>query len=245
MIQWGMLSAVMMFAQANAACVDQGFDCLPTVDQTVHFTPPYSTIFGALNPATHDLTELVAALVRQNTPCAYNDLYCAAIVTRDRIAAAFNDPNVANARVLIALPDGTVVVDTSKSNDPCCDNGQCTGGGNNTVCSPTAPCPAEPQANGFCHFKTKAVNENHNSRIAILSAQLAPCGLGYETKFSTSDGRAENYVAIRLGQLFNNEGTVRASYVYPTVSCPTEPCFTSRSGCVCTPTCPDQVTKKK
>jgi hypothetical protein len=95
-------------------------------------------------------------------------------------------------RVLITLPDGTVVVDTSKPDDP----------------SNSTP---NVQANSFQHFKNKTVNENHNTRISILDAQLWPCGLGVERKFSTTDNVSEIYLAERLGDYLNNDGTARLS----------------------------------
>jgi hypothetical protein len=66
-------------------------------------------------------------------------------------------------------------------------------------------------ANSFQHFKNKMVNENHNTRIAIHDAREWPCGVGLESKFSTSDSRTENYVAARLGDLLDSEGTARMS----------------------------------
>jgi hypothetical protein len=61
------------------------------------------------------------------------------------------------------------------------------------------------------HFTNKTVNENHNSRIAIVSAQLYPCGVGIESKLSTSTGTTESYVALRLGKHLNSAGTARLS----------------------------------
>jgi hypothetical protein len=49
---------------------------------------------------------------------------------------------LAGSRIVITLPDGTVVVDTSKNN------------------------------NTYANFQAKAINENHNTRVAILDAQL-------------------------------------------------------------------------
>ncbi len=90
---------------------------------------------------------------------------------------------LANGRVLITLPDGTVVVDTSKSTD-----------------------------NTYANFQAKAINENHNSRIAILDAQHWACGIGLETKTSTTTGAVEVYLAKHLGTYLNSAGTVRPSH---------------------------------
>jgi hypothetical protein len=85
-------------------------------------------------------------------------------------------------RVTVTLSDGTVVVDTSKG-----------------------------ALNTFANYIAKKINENHNSRIAILDAQLYECGVGLETKRSTTDNAIESYVAIRLGHYLDNSGTVRYS----------------------------------
>jgi len=86
--------------------------------------------------------------------------------------------------------NGRSVLDTSKPDDP-----------NNQL----------GQGNSYDHFKNKTVNENHNSRVAIFSAQQFPCGLGIETKFSTSDNQDESYVSRRLGIHLDSEGTARIS----------------------------------
>ena len=61
-------------------------------------------------------------------------------------------------------------------------------------------------------FKLKKINENHNSRLVILKALMD--GEGYESKYSTSDNRKEEYVAIRLGASSEESlGVVRLSFV--------------------------------
>jgi hypothetical protein len=84
-------------------------------------------------------------------------------------------------RIVLTLPDGTVVVDTAKTN------------------------------NTFANFQAKAINENHNSRIAIQVAQQYQCGFGLETKFSSSTGLSESYFALRLGDHLDSAGTARIS----------------------------------
>lgn len=110
-----------------------------------------------------------------------------AVVDEPTYAALLTEANavaatLANGRIVVTLADGTVVVDTSK-------------GATNT----------------FVNFKAKAINENHNSRISILDAQLYDCGVGLETKTSTTDGIKENYLAKRLGPYLDSAGTVRLS----------------------------------
>jgi len=93
-------------------------------------------------------------------------------------------------RLIVALPDGTVVVDTARPDDAA-----------NVL----------PAGNSFGHFRNKAVNENHNSRVAILDAQEWPCGTGLEAKFSTSTGKRELGFAVRLGAHLDSNGTARLS----------------------------------
>jgi hypothetical protein len=85
-------------------------------------------------------------------------------------------------RVTVTLPDGTLVVDTKK-------------GASNT----------------FANFTAKTIGENLNTRVAVLDAQLWPCGIGVEVKYSTVTGTTETYVARRVGSYLNNFGTVRIS----------------------------------
>lgn len=90
---------------------------------------------------------------------------------------------IANGRVVVTLADGTVVVDTSKG-----------------------------VANTYDNFVAKTINENHNTRVAILDAQIYDCGIGLETKTSTSTGVKEVYLAKRLGPYLDSAGTVRLSH---------------------------------
>jgi hypothetical protein len=154
--------------------------CAPRVPQLIQTDPVYAQLFQTLDPQVPQLKELLAAVVDQATYQSLLDL------------ARSIAGGTATGRVLITLPDGTVVVDTSKSDDP----------------SDLTP---DVQANSFQHFKNKTVNENHNTRISILDAQLWPCGLGVERKFSTTDNAFEIYLAQRLGPYLNNEGTARFS----------------------------------
>lgn len=95
-------------------------------------------------------------------------------------------------RILITLPDGTTVLDTAKTD------------------AAGATCSGD-SANSFSCYQAKRVNENHNSRIAILATQLYSCGLGAETKASTSLGHRQAYVGVRMGEYLNNAGTVMIS----------------------------------
>ena len=88
-------------------------------------------------------------------------------------------------RVLFCSQDGTVVVDTGKS------------------------------TNTFENYTGKSVNENHNSRVAIMFAQLSlfGAGLGVENKYSGSINTNQLYAAtIVNGTRFSNSGTFRISF---------------------------------
>jgi hypothetical protein len=158
--------------------VSAAVECAPEVPTLLTTNATYKKLDSTLRADAAHLKTLLDAVKDQAT---YNGLLNFA-----RVVAT----GLQNGRLLIALPDGTVVVDTSKPNDP-----------NNTA----------KQGNSFKHFKDKTVNENHNSRIAILDSQLHVCGVGVETKVSTTDHSKESYVARRLGAHLNNSGTARLS----------------------------------
>ena len=139
----------------------------------------YHTLIKRLWPNIATLTTRAGAVNSQ-------PIYQSLLMLANSIATS------AGGRLLITVPDGTVLVDTSR------DDGI-----------------ADARFNSYQNFLTKTIKENHNSRISILSAQLYPCGLGVETKRSTTTGRDEHYVAVRLGGNLNNEGTARLSIVVP------------------------------
>lgn len=140
--------------------------------QTKLAAPPYDTLNAVLTATkVTSFKNKLSAVADQAT---YNVLLNEANATAAMIA---------NGRIVVTLPDGTVVVDTSK-------------GANNT----------------FDNFKAKTINENHNTRVAILDAQLWSCGVGLETKTSSTDNVVESYLAKRLGIYLNSVGTVRLSH---------------------------------
>jgi len=71
--------------------------------------------------------------------------------------------------------------------------------------------PLRRRYNTYANFLAKAINENHNTRAAVISAQLFKCGYGVERKFSTSTSSFETYFAARLGGQFDSAGTARLS----------------------------------
>ena len=145
--------------------------CAPQV-QTLVIAPPYDTLNAALTVAR--VTSIKKKLDAVNNQATY-----ATLLTEAKATAAI----VTNGRVVITLPDGTVVIDTFK-------------GGANT----------------YVNFKAKTINENHNTRIAFLDSQLFECGVGVETKLSSTTNVKEFYVAKRLGNYLDSSGTVRLSH---------------------------------
>ena len=88
-------------------------------------------------------------------------------------------------RVVITLTDGKVAFDSSKG-----------------------------AANVFANISslTNPINDNHNSRVSILSALLSSSGTGHEQKYSSSTGKFEIYQAVRMGASTANAlGVVRVS----------------------------------
>lgn len=160
--------------------VSAAVECAPEVPGLLITNATYKQLYNILQPDTAVLKTKLDAVKDQAT--------YALLLKFSRVVAT--DPKLAKGRLLIALADGTVVVDTNKLDDP-----------TNTL----------PVGNSFKHFTNKTVNENHNSRIAILDSQLHVCGVGVETKLSTTDKTKESYVAIRLGAHLNNSGTARLS----------------------------------
>ena len=90
----------------------------------------------------------------------------------------------------MTLPDGTVVLDTFR---------------------PDGDTPAN--ANSYAHFLAKSINENLNTRVAIAAAQTYPCGIGLESRVSTTTGRFESHFAARLGLHLSSSGTARLSMI--------------------------------
>jgi hypothetical protein len=87
-------------------------------------------------------------------------------------------------RYLITLDDGTVVADSSKSN------------------------------NTFANFKDKKINENHHSRPEMILAMFSPSGVGYSNRYSSSVNAKLLYLANRVGiSVHENMGAVRLSVV--------------------------------
>ena len=110
-----------------------------------------------------------------------SDNYAAMKSQLDSAQAAYiTDAN--DLRILVALSDGTVVYDGSKSN------------------------------NTYQNMLSKLINENHNTRPEIMLCILNSSGSGQTTRHSSSLNKNLLYNALRLGSSVNeNVGTYRVS----------------------------------
>jgi hypothetical protein len=164
------LSLILVIAALSFISANVMAACAPQV-QAKLTAAPYASLNAILTPAR--ITSFTNKLNAVANVATYN-----ALRTEANATAAL----IADGRVVVTLPDGTVVVDTSKG-----------------------------AANTYQNFQDKVINENHNTRVAILDAQIYDCGVGVETKTSTSTGSEEVYVAKRLGPYLNSAGTIRLS----------------------------------
>lgn len=99
---------------------------------------------------------------------------------QDALSIANNYCPARTARVVITASNGVVAVDTQLGPENTLDN--------------------------FIHAQ---IEENFNTRIAILDAQAWPAGVGVETQFNFVQNKYGSAVAIRLGPYLANQGTVR------------------------------------
>lgn len=172
-------SAVLFAGLVLTGGVAHAQTCQPGIGPAFGLHPAaYTTVLTALAPQVGNLTNGLASVVNQATYATY--------LADARTLAS----SIPNGRLLVSLPDGTVVLDTARTDDP-----------TNVM----------PVGNSYQHFQDKTVNENHNSRLAIFLAQEYPCGFALESKLSTTTGFTESYVAARLGPHTDSLGTARLS----------------------------------
>lgn len=137
----------------------------PEVEHLLHHKKTYKSLYKILHRNLQNLTLLFSNVTDEAT---YEVFYNAMV-------SVANSVDGGGGRMLFCEPDGTVVVDTSKVLDS-----------SNVVSG---------YANSYQHWQNKNVNENHNSRVAIMSAQIWPAGLGVEKKFSSTIAQTSWYVA--------------------------------------------------
>jgi len=134
-----------------------------------------------------------------NNPLGYSNAYNLLNAYTSKLAS--NGVSYANNgfKFLLALDDGTVIVDTSKSDNVTT---------NKTVGSVASGTSVAP--NTAASYGCKLVNENHNSRPEVLNAVLSASGVGSARRYSSSSGSAFVYYAVRLGTSPQaNLGTLR------------------------------------
>jgi len=104
-------------------------------------------------------------------------------------------PNFTSIRMTVSDSDGTVAYDS------------------NIYIGPTLKIPSEcPVISAFSDYTGKKINENHNTRAAIMTALISNAGVGTEQKWSTSTNNFTQYLAVRIG--INSEtsyGVIRVS----------------------------------
>jgi len=96
-------------------------------------------------------------------------------------------PNFTSIRLVVSDSDGTVAYDS-----------------NNYI--------GKNVTNIFKDYSDKNINENHNTRAAIMTALISNAGVGTEQKWSTSTNNFTQYLAVRIG--INSEtsyGVIRVS----------------------------------
>jgi hypothetical protein len=170
------LSAVVLIGSSSTA---RAQTCQPGLSTAfVAHAASYLELITAIGPEIAGLQTEMAAAIDQTT-------YETLLNHANAVAA---DATLTSGRLVITLPDGTVMVDTSRADNT-----------------------ADPTSNSYQHFLDKTINENHNSRVAIFTAQEYPCGIAVETKTSTTTGQVENYVGVRAGTHLDSLGTFRIS----------------------------------
>jgi Flp pilus assembly protein TadG len=99
--------------------------------------------------------------------------------------ASANTSGGKTCKILLALDDGTVIIDTSK-----------------------------PANNTIEKYADKQVNsDNHNTRPEIMNAVLNSSGVASALRFSSSSSSAFQYYAVRLGNSTqSNLGTIRIAF---------------------------------
>lgn len=167
-----------------------GQQCATNIECIISDTPIYREICSIVKPGViKKFKSLVEKVYRTQTQASYSPLFSYS----KKIASKLK-----NGRIVVCQQDaGIVIIDTAQPDDP--DN-------------------LLPQGNSLEHWLSNTVNpSNHNTRLAIFSAQLYPCGIGAETALSASVGQLQAGVAFRLNtsvkDYTQSSGTVRLSQV--------------------------------
>jgi hypothetical protein len=105
----------------------------------------------------------------------YNELARGVKRAMEKLATGDNS----SFRILMTVPDGTVVIDTAKGSF----NGKVYELGENT----------------WANFKAKTINENHHTRPEFLISILGETGIGAVERYSTSINTYEHLQVTRFG----------------------------------------------
>jgi hypothetical protein len=87
----------------------------------------------------------------------------------------------------------------------------------NTLSDGTVCYDSFSKTNSYENYKSKSINENHNTRVAILQALLSNSGVGYDNRNSTTTGKFAHYIAQRISvtPYTSSAGCVRVSMNRP------------------------------
>ena len=155
-----------------------GCDCCPNYklcvspDPCVMSDAVYKVLFCTLKDSI--VYNRFDTLLADLSSSSYNAFYALCVALAAKVTPG--------GRVVVTLPDGTVVVDTYQ-------------GASNT----------------WANYQDKSINENHNTRVAIFRSQFEQNGVGHERKLSSTTWEIQKSVAVRLGEYLNAAGSIRLS----------------------------------
>lgn len=159
--------------------------------QRLNLQPPYcltndssyNNIYEDLvsNILVYNLDTSFATLIQAQGQLGVDNLYANFLA---ELLTRFNITlGEVSPRLVVTEPDGKVVYDTSNST-----------------------------SNTYANWQLNEVNPiNHNTSMCVMTAQMFPCGVGYESKYSSESSGFQQYVAVRVGPFTNNYGTFRLS----------------------------------
>lgn len=148
-----------------------------TPPEAVVSTSKYLRLYNILAKffQKNDYADFASEIVEIDDEQSYQALYT-------KITTYITNLGLVNLRIVLADPDGKVIVDTSKGED-----------------------------NNYQNYLDGSINANHNTRQTFMSAQTFKEGISYETKYSNSTQQVRAYVSMRIGNFRDNSGTICAS----------------------------------
>ena len=146
-------------------------------------------------------SKVVAYLNEPNLIAYYNPIISSlrnwvnATSTKESIGLSATD-TISGLRIVVVLPDGHVVYDSGQEDSV-------DGNGNGNVYT-----HINKPANNFITSGKYKINENHNTRLHVITANLSQSGISFATKFSTSTDAQQYYIAVRQGSQYEHTGTI-------------------------------------